>query len=201
MSGDPMIQQLSDLRVRGTRRRRVRAQALRLAAEEPTVVDRVNDLGVHFTASAVVMDPATGRVLLMWHRHYDMWLQLGGHCDGERDLAGVALREAGEESGIAGLEVCPVPIDIDLHVCRSSREPRRNLDVRFLVGAPAGASRTDTRSPEGHPLCWRDPAKVAEPHLRHLLTSAQALLQENPQPRGLLAGGWHGPESLALAAT
>ncbi len=199
MSGDPMVQQLQELHVRGARRRRVRTQALRLAMDEPTAVDRVNDLGVHFTASAVVMDPATGRVLLMWHRHYDMWLQLGGHCDGDRNLADVALREAGEESGLAGLEVCPVPIDIDLHVCRSSAEPRRNLDVRFLVTAPAGASRTDTSSPEGHPLCWRDPAKVVEPHLRHLLSAGQAVLQEHRQTRGLLTAA--AAPTLAFAAT
>ena len=29
-----------------------------------------------------------------------MWLQLGGHADGEKDLKSVALKEAKEESGL-----------------------------------------------------------------------------------------------------
>ena len=34
------------------------------------------------------------------HRKLRMWLQLGGHADGEKNLFKVALREAEEESGI-----------------------------------------------------------------------------------------------------
>ena len=41
------------------------------------------------------------------HRKLGRWLQLGGHADGDGDLGQVALREAEEESGLAGLSLIP----------------------------------------------------------------------------------------------
>ena len=35
----------------------------------------------HLTASALVVDPRRGRVLLTLHRKLRMWLQMGGHCE------------------------------------------------------------------------------------------------------------------------
>jgi hypothetical protein len=37
-------------------------------------------LPAHITASAVVVDPAAGRVLLTLHPKVGLWLQMGGHC-------------------------------------------------------------------------------------------------------------------------
>jgi 8-oxo-dGTP pyrophosphatase MutT (NUDIX family) len=59
---------------------------------------------LHVTASALVLDPATGRVVLRWHAKQERWLQVGGHGDpGERDPWIVALREAQEETGLTDL--------------------------------------------------------------------------------------------------
>ena len=47
---------------------------------------RGRELGVHFTGSAFVVDPATRTVLLRWHERQQGWLQVGGHVDpGEQD--------------------------------------------------------------------------------------------------------------------
>jgi 8-oxo-dGTP pyrophosphatase MutT (NUDIX family) len=94
----------------------------------------------HLTGSAFVVDPGSGRFLLLHHTKLRRWLQPGGHADGDANLAAVALREAGEETGIEGLRVVVPPIDIDIHRVAPPREqPHDHLDVRFLVVTPPGA--------------------------------------------------------------
>jgi len=94
----------------------------------------------HLTGSALVVDPTGARVVLLHHRKLRRWLQPGGHCDGDANLAAVALREATEETGIADLRVDPVAVDVDVHEVDPPAEgPHLHLDVRFLVVAPPGA--------------------------------------------------------------
>jgi 8-oxo-dGTP pyrophosphatase MutT (NUDIX family) len=108
----------------------------------------------HITASAVVVDHSEKWTLLTLHPRVGAWLQLGGHCEPtDRTLVGAALREAVEESGIAGLEIEPVPVHVDVHaVTCSLGVPTRHLDVRFLVRAPEGAEAV--RSDESDDLRW-----------------------------------------------
>ena len=95
----------------------------------------------HITASALVVDAPGDRALLTLHPRVGRWLQLGGHCEAsDTTLAGAALREAVEESGIPGLRISPEPIHLDVHpITCSLGKPTRHLDVRFLVRAPADA--------------------------------------------------------------
>ncbi|WP_371498979.1 NUDIX hydrolase [Kitasatospora sp. NBC_00374] len=105
-------------------------------------------LPAHITASAVVVDPAGGRVLLTLHPKVGRWLQMGGHCEpGDPTLAAAALREATEESGIAGLELLafdgrPAPVKLDRHQvrCTGKDKPENtHLDVQYVALAPSGA--------------------------------------------------------------
>jgi hypothetical protein len=91
----------------------------------------------HFTGSAWLVDRTGQRVLLTHHRKLDRWLQLGGHADGDGDLAGVALREAEEESGLTDLVVEPEIFDLDRHVipARGNEPEHWHYDVRFVVCA------------------------------------------------------------------
>lgn len=97
--------------------------------------------GGHLTGSALVVDAAGERVLVLWHQKLRIWVQPGGHVDGDGDLGRSALREAAEETGIDGLRLAfPLPIDLDVHrVAPPDADPHDHHDVRFVVLAPAGA--------------------------------------------------------------
>ncbi|MFT5284847.1 MAG: 8-oxo-dGTP pyrophosphatase MutT (NUDIX family) [Planctomycetota bacterium] len=116
----------------------------------------------HLTASALVLDSTGTRALLTHHRKLERWLQLGGHCDGETNLARAALIEAIEESGISDLRIDPSPIDVDIHTipARKSEPEHLHLDTRFVVWAPAGA--TEICSEESIALRWIELAEFGE---------------------------------------
>ena len=79
---------------------------LQILRTEPDPWSRATPL--HLTASALIVHPGTGRVLLRWHQRQQAWLQVGGHGDpGEEDPLAVALREGTEETGLADLVPWP----------------------------------------------------------------------------------------------
>ena len=128
-------------------------------AADPFVRDRLDG---HFTASAWLVDRSCTRVLLTHHRKLGIWVQLGGHADGDRDLCAVALREAEEESGLAGLRVEPGVFDLDRHWIPEHKGVRGHwhYDVRYVVRA--GDCEDFVVSAESHALAWRDIGAIAE---------------------------------------
>jgi len=149
-------------------------------ADEADCVDRIEALvqkradcferscwAGHVTASAWVLSPDGRRFLLTHHRKLGRWLQLGGHADGESDVAAVALREAREESGLQDLRFAyaadaPVPIDLDVHpIPARGAEPRHDHhDVRFVLVAAPG--QTIFASDESTALEWFEMAALEE---------------------------------------
>jgi len=110
----------------------------------------------HFTGSAWLSSNDGRRVLLTHHRKLGRWLQLGGHADGDMDLARVALREAEEESGLRGLRGDAEIFDLDRHwIPERGAEPGHwHYDVRYCVSA--GVDEAFSVSAESHALAWRD---------------------------------------------
>lgn len=130
------------------------------------VVDTTNPyvrerLAGHFTASCWLVDRSGGRTLLTHHRKLGMWLQLGGHADGEQDLQAVALKEAQEESGLRDLVVADGIFDLDRHwIPEHKGVPAHwHYDVRYIVRA--GEDETYVVSEESHDLAWREIAELA----------------------------------------
>lgn len=95
----------------------------------------------HITASALVLDHTATQALLTLHPRIGRWLQLGGHCEDEdTDITAAALREACEESGIAGLRLDTELAALHVHPLTCSLGlPTRHLDLQFIAHAPAGA--------------------------------------------------------------
>lgn len=115
----------------------------------------------HLTGSAWLVSADGGRVLLTHHRKLDRWLQLGGHADGDADLARVALREAEEESGLHDLDGEAAVFDLDRHriPARGDEPEHWHYDVRFVVRARG--SEAFVVGEESHALAWRDVAEIA----------------------------------------
>jgi 8-oxo-dGTP pyrophosphatase MutT (NUDIX family) len=137
-----------------------------LAATAPDPWAR-SQLPLHFTASALVLHPASRRVLLRWHVRQDRWLGVGGHGDpGESDPLQIALREAREESGLTDLVPWPPssmggsrppsPPDgalrhaVVCYVRPSAAEPaHEHADLRYLLATshPDAIAAEDEHSP------------------------------------------------------
>ncbi len=128
----------------------------------PTDAHRRQRLEGHLTASALVVDVDRGAALLTHHRKLERWLQLGGHCDGDANLARTALREAVEESGIPDLRIDPHPLDVDVHTipARGAEPEHLHLDTRFWILAPPGS--LEALSEESLELRWFRPEELGQ---------------------------------------
>jgi 8-oxo-dGTP pyrophosphatase MutT (NUDIX family) len=108
----------------------------------------------HVTGSSWVVNEDFSRVVLVHHAKLDKWVQPGGHCDGEADVASVARREAEEETGLAVALLSPEIFDIDAHAIPEYwRTPAHwHYDVRFLLRADG--TQTPVVSDESHAARW-----------------------------------------------
>ncbi len=89
----------------------------------------------HVTGSAWLVNGTGSHILLTHHRKLGRWLQLGGHSDGDADTLAVALREAGEESGLEVVARSAEIYDLDVHEipARGTDPAHYHYDVRFAL--------------------------------------------------------------------
>lgn len=144
----------------------------------PFIFER-NHLVGHITGSALVVDRGLERVLLTLHAKLNRWLQLGGHCDGDEAVHRAALREAEEESGLAGLAFYPYEsifqlgdgahplsrpliLDVDVHEIpqRGTEPAHHHYDVRYLLMAENPEAIAISK--ESTDLAWHSLARVGE---------------------------------------
>ncbi|WP_329459428.1 NUDIX domain-containing protein [Streptomyces sp. NBC_01497] len=162
-----------------------RARALAGAAADPWL----RSTPLHATASALIVHPPTGRVLLRGHTRERAWPQMGGHGEaGESAPLAIALREAREETGLRDLtpwpdasllQVAVVPVAARVAGAAQRAEPaHEHADLRFVFATaePEGvrAENADAR------LRWLTPAEAraltSQPHVRDALGRVERLL-------------------------
>jgi 8-oxo-dGTP pyrophosphatase MutT (NUDIX family) len=152
---------LSDWRAPGPAQVAIRQRFLELLAADPGATLAGNP-GAHLTASALIVNSTRDRVLLCLHGRFNLWVQVGGHCEPEdASLADAALREAREETGLDGLALHPEPIDLDVHPVHCAAGRGLHYDVRFAVLAPPDA--VERVSAESHALGWFPPDALPQP--------------------------------------
>ncbi|MDH5642783.1 MAG: NUDIX domain-containing protein [Gemmatimonadota bacterium] len=152
---------------------------LNLLENTPEPFSRHQFVPGHITASALVLLPATGSILLVKHLKLGRWLQPGGHTEPEdRFPRDTALREAAEEAGVkidrgetAGL------VALDVHaIPASGKEPHHeHFDLMF------GFSAADTGlcpSKEVGDAVWCEPGDLTKYEI------------DGPLIRGLSRIGW-----------
>ena len=94
-----------------------------------------NNWNGHFTGSAWVIDKTHQWVLMTHHRKLNLWLQLGGHADGNTNLLDVAINEIKEESGLTQLNIVSHRIfDLDIHLIPQYKDipPHYHYDIRYI---------------------------------------------------------------------
>lgn len=117
----------------------------------------------HLTASAVVIDPNTEAVLLVWHRASQAWMFPGGHVDPDESPAEAAVREVQEETGLAATLVGR-PFDLPEQTWQAS--PFLTAEIP----APAKPERPGK------------PAEAAHSHIDQLFLATAAPTDETTRP-------------------
>lgn len=139
---EALLEQLRAFQPWNEQEARDREELLRRLGSGEPLLTRENP-SAHLTASAWVVNPARNRVLMVYHNLYRSWSWLGGHADGDADLAAVALREVREESGVTQVRLLSPDIfsleilTVDGHEKRGRYvSSHLHLNVTYLMEAP-----------------------------------------------------------------
>lgn len=138
---EDIIKQIEEYLPFNEQEERDRELILRCLKEEKDVFCRSNALA-HMTASAWVVNKDRTKVLMAYHNIYQSYSWLGGHADGEMDLAKVALKEVEEESGLDRIKLVTNQIfsleslTVDGHKKKGNYVSSHiHLNVTFLIEA------------------------------------------------------------------
>ena len=119
-------------------------------------------LAGHITASALVINEASTAAILMHHKKLNIWVQPGGHADGDTNVLGVALKEAFEETGLEVIYPLSQDIfDIDIHWIPEGKVPGHwHYDIRFIL--QTAENETISSNDESLEVIWATPTEFTQ---------------------------------------
>ena len=122
----------------------------------------------HLTASAWVVSPDRKNVLMAYHKLYDSWAWLGGHADGNFNLAAVAEKETKEESGIENLQlVSETPVSLEVLTVNGHEKKGKyvpchlHLNLTYLFEAEQN-QRLHIKADENSGVAWISMDELAQ---------------------------------------
>ncbi len=141
------------------------ADLIALLADPPGPLHDRRALPGHVTASGVVVDLPSRRVLLIRHNVLGRWLPPGGHVEAGELPPAAARREVLEEVGIDVGPASVVPIDIDSHPIpaneRREEPAHMHHDFRFVFAAdPDDPLVADAAEVSAAAWVWFDDGRV-----------------------------------------
>jgi len=154
MKRNKLIQLLTEYIPSAQEEKEAKERMLAFAHQHEDCFERSLEIG-HFTASAWLLNKDKSKVLLMLHAKFNVWCQLGGHCDGDHDVLSIAVKEAQEESGIQNIvPVSEKIFDLDIHRIPANKKEKEHdhYDVRFLLQVTSNEQFIQNR--ESKELRW-----------------------------------------------
>ncbi len=147
------------------------------------------NLVMHFTASAWIVNPPRTKALMVYHNLYDYWAWTGGHADGEEDLLKVALREAEEETGARVRLLRPgvyslETLTVNPHIKRGKYVPAHlHLNLTYLLEADE-SDHLAIKPDENRGVAWFPLSDAvttcSEPWMRPVYEKLNERLDSNP---------------------
>ena len=126
--------------------------------------DRYNFEG-HAAASGLVLSPDRAKILLIFHKSFNRWMQPGGHWESDEEASPLecAAREVAEETGVSELTYMPVdpanpllPIHLETHPIPArphKNEPNHyHHDFRYVF--LAGDEKLEHQESEVSAAAW-----------------------------------------------
>lgn len=116
----------------------------------------------HVTGASWIVNETGDQVLLTHHAKLDIWIQPGGHADGDSDVLAVARKEAQEETGLDPIALVTSEIfDLDIHDIPARKEipAHEHFDVRFAFRHSGDGQFVVTE--ESHDLAWVPVAELS----------------------------------------
>lgn len=99
----------------------------------------------HVTTSIWTVNKERTKTIMVYHNIYDSWSWIGGHADGEEELAKVALRELREETGVENVVLVSEDIfsleilTVDGHMKKGKYVPSHlHFNITYIAEAEEG---------------------------------------------------------------